>query len=105
MSKMIIHKVPVLQMRALFKWPLAGENLWYVSFLYIFEMLMTLFINLIFVAYDDLISMLRKMVDKGLLKKENFDLLIIAETIEELYEKMKFFKPLPTPKWITKNQT
>ena len=55
--------------------------------------------------YDDLIGMLRKMVDKGLLKKENFDLLIIAEPIEDLYEKMKFFKPLPTPKWITKNQT
>ena len=55
--------------------------------------------------YDDLINMLRKMVDKGLLKKENFDLLIIAETIEELYDKMKFFKPLPTPKWITNSQT
>ena len=49
--------------------------------------------------------MLRKMVKTGLLKKENYDLLIIAETIEELYEKMKFFKPQPTPKWITKSQT
>ena len=55
--------------------------------------------------YDDLMAMLRKMVKTGLLKKENYDLLIIAETIEELYEKMKFFKPQPTPKWITKSQT
>ncbi|MBZ9630636.1 TIGR00730 family Rossman fold protein [Salegentibacter sp. LM13S] len=55
--------------------------------------------------YDDLIAMLKTMVRKGLLRKENFDLLIIAEDIEELMEKMYNFKPMPVPKWMNKDQT
>ncbi len=55
--------------------------------------------------YDDLIAMLKKMVRTGLLRKENFDLLQIGENIEELLEKMHNFKPLPVPKWISKEQT
>ncbi|WP_289021812.1 TIGR00730 family Rossman fold protein [uncultured Salegentibacter sp.] len=55
--------------------------------------------------YDDLIAMLKTMVRKGLLKKENFDLLIIAENTEELLEKMYHFKPMPVPKWMRKDQT
>ncbi|MGY5850451.1 LOG family protein [Salegentibacter sp. F14] len=55
--------------------------------------------------YDHLIAMLRTMVDKELLKKEHFDMLLIAEDIEELLEKMYNFKPLPVPKWINKTQT
>ncbi|MFD1096547.1 LOG family protein [Salegentibacter chungangensis] len=54
--------------------------------------------------YDDLIAMLKKMVRKGLLKKDNFDILLIAEDIEELLEKMHNFKPMPVPKWMNKNQ-
>jgi len=54
--------------------------------------------------YDDLIAMLKKMVRKGLLKKENFDLLLIGENIEELLEKMHNFKPMPVPKWMNKDQ-
>ncbi|MFZ0489970.1 MAG: TIGR00730 family Rossman fold protein [Salegentibacter sp.] len=54
--------------------------------------------------YDDLIEMLKTMVRKGLLKKENFDILLIAEDAEELLEKMRNFKPMPVPKWMNKNQ-
>lgn len=55
--------------------------------------------------FDDLIEMMKSMVRKGLLKKDNLDLVLIAETIEELYEKMKLFKPVPVPKWMNKDQT
>lgn len=55
--------------------------------------------------YDDLIAMLKTMVRKGLLRKENFDLLLIGEDIEELLEKMYNFKPMPVPKWMNKDQT
>lgn len=55
--------------------------------------------------YDDLIEMLKNMVRKGLLKKDNFELLLIAENTEELLEKMHNFKPMPVPKWMNKNQT
>lgn len=55
--------------------------------------------------YDDLIEMLKNMVREGLLKKDNFELLLIAENTEELLEKMHNFKPMPVPKWMNKNQT
>ena len=55
--------------------------------------------------YDDLIAMLMTMVRKELLRKENFDMLLIAENIEELLDKMYNFKPLPVPKWMNKEQT
>lgn len=55
--------------------------------------------------FDDLIEMMKNMVRKGLLKKENLGLILISETIEELYEKMKFFKPISVPKWMNKDQT
>ncbi|MDT0644367.1 TIGR00730 family Rossman fold protein [Zunongwangia sp. F363] len=55
--------------------------------------------------YDELIAILKTMVRKDLLKKENFDLLLIAEDIEELLKKMANFKPVAVPKWMNKNQT
>lgn len=55
--------------------------------------------------FDDLIEMMKSMVRKGLLKKENLDLVLIAESIEALFEKMKFFEPVPVPKWMNKDQT
>ncbi|MDT0687273.1 TIGR00730 family Rossman fold protein [Autumnicola psychrophila] len=55
--------------------------------------------------YDDLIAMLKTMVRKGLLKKANLDLLLIAEDIDELLEKMANFKPIPVAKWLNKSQT
>ncbi|HEY9184294.1 MAG TPA: TIGR00730 family Rossman fold protein [Salegentibacter sp.] len=55
--------------------------------------------------YDELIAMLKTMVRKELLRKENFDILLIGEDTEELLEKMHNFKPLPVSKWIEKEQT
>lgn len=54
--------------------------------------------------YDDLLAMLRKMVAQGFLKKENYEMLLVDETVEGLLKKMKEYKPLPLPKWIQKNQ-
>ncbi|TRO67013.1 TIGR00730 family Rossman fold protein [Christiangramia sabulilitoris] len=55
--------------------------------------------------YDDLINMLQKMCDKGLLKPENLDILLISDNFEDLLEQMRKFEPQPVPKWMNKNQT
>ena len=55
--------------------------------------------------YDDLIAMLQKMTEKGLLKPDNLDILLISDDFEELLGKMREFKPKPVPKWMNKNQT
>ncbi|MFO8147790.1 MAG: TIGR00730 family Rossman fold protein [Gillisia sp.] len=55
--------------------------------------------------YDDLIELLHNMVRKGLLKEENMNLVLVSETMEMLFEKMLYFKPMPVPKWMNKNQT
>ncbi len=55
--------------------------------------------------YNDLLELIDKMVGKGLLKEENLNLLLVSETIEDLYEQMLNFKPMPGPKWMNKDQT
>lgn len=55
--------------------------------------------------YDDLLKMMQNMVEKGLLKKENMELVLVSDNIEDLLEKMRKFTPLPVPKWMNKNQT
>lgn len=55
--------------------------------------------------YDDLLKMMDNMVEKGLLKRSNMDLVLVASTIEELVEKMRNFIPIEVPKWMNKNQT
>ncbi len=55
--------------------------------------------------YDDLLAMMDKMVAKGLLQKSNMDLVLVADTIEDLIEKMRHFEPIPVPAWMNKNQT
>ena len=55
--------------------------------------------------YDDLIGMLDKMCAKGLLKKDNLEILLVADNFEELLEKMRNYQPKPVPKWMNKNQT
>jgi uncharacterized protein (TIGR00730 family) len=54
--------------------------------------------------YDELLAMLRTMVNKGFLKHENYDMLLVDNSIEGLLLKMKNYKPLPLPKWIKKDQ-
>ncbi len=55
--------------------------------------------------YDDLLEMMNNMVRKGLLKEEYMNLVLVSDTIQELYEKMLSFKPMPVPKWMNKDQT
>jgi len=55
--------------------------------------------------YDDLLNFIEVMIAKGLLKPSYKQLLLVAETAEELLKKMDDFKPLPVPKWMNKNQT
>ena len=50
--------------------------------------------------YDDLIAMMHTMMEKGLLKKKNFDLLIIETEVSKLLERMRKFVPSHEPKWI-----
>ena len=50
--------------------------------------------------YDDLLSALRNMVDKGFLKHENYDILLVDTTVEGLLDQMENFKPMAMPKWL-----
>ena len=55
--------------------------------------------------YDDLLNMMDKMVKKGLLRSSNMKLVLVANTIEDLIDKMRNFEPIEVPKWMNKNQT
>lgn len=55
--------------------------------------------------YDELVAMLQKLTEKGLLRKENLEILLVADNFEELFEKMLNYEPKPVPKWMNKNQT
>jgi len=54
--------------------------------------------------YTELMTMLGKMVDQGFVKKENYDMILVDETIEGLLTQMENYHPLPVPKWIKKEQ-
>ena len=54
--------------------------------------------------YDALIQQCKIMVDRGFLKQENLDAVVMDTTIEGLLEKMNNFVPLPTPKWLNKER-
>lgn len=54
--------------------------------------------------YTELMKMLAKMVDQGFVKKENYDMIVVDETIDGLLRQMENYKPLPVPKWIKKEQ-
>jgi uncharacterized protein (TIGR00730 family) len=55
--------------------------------------------------YDDLSQLLETMVQKGFLKVENQRMLLFADTLEQLLEKMQSYQAPATPKWITKETT
>jgi uncharacterized protein (TIGR00730 family) len=54
--------------------------------------------------YDPLISLLEKMVDKGFLKKQNRDMLLMSDNIEDLITQMKNYVAPVLGKWITKEK-
>lgn len=55
--------------------------------------------------YDDLIRLLQRMVDNGLLKKSNYAMVLVADTIEGLLQKMEDYEPSQETKWMTNSQT
>lgn len=54
--------------------------------------------------YDDLMQMLTNMESKGFVRKENFNMILIDNTITGLLHKMGNYSPTKTSKWITKEQ-
>ncbi len=54
--------------------------------------------------YDELLKMLRKMVDRQFLKQENYDMLLVDGAIDSLLDRMQNYQPRPLPKWIHKDQ-
>lgn len=54
--------------------------------------------------YDELLSLLQKMVDKGFLKTINKEMLLISDDIEELLNIMKRYEAPLVGKWIEKEE-
>jgi len=54
--------------------------------------------------YDALLQMMQNMVEQGFVKQDNLNMVLIDENIEGLLEKMRNYKPVVIPKWITKEQ-
>ncbi len=54
--------------------------------------------------YDELLKMLQKMVERGFLKQENLEMLLVADQIEQLLTQMADYQPKPVVKWIKKEQ-
>ena len=54
--------------------------------------------------YDSLIEMIQTMVDKGLLKEANQQMLLVSNEIEDLLYKMKNYQPPTVGKWIDKKE-
>ncbi len=55
--------------------------------------------------YDALILQADKMVQEGFLNQNNRDMLLSADNIEQLFELIDNFVPMPAPKWMTNQQT
>lgn len=55
--------------------------------------------------YDHLIAFIQTMVDSALLRAENQAMLLVANTIEELLEKMENYTAPAIPKWLNKEST
>jgi uncharacterized protein (TIGR00730 family) len=53
--------------------------------------------------YDALIAQCKMMVERGFLKQENLDAVVVDHTIEGLLKQMNNYKPLPAPKWLNKS--
>lgn len=55
--------------------------------------------------YDDLLSALKNMVDKGFLKQENLEILLVDTTVDGLLAQMQAFVPQAMPKWLKASLT
>lgn len=50
--------------------------------------------------YNHLITFIQEMVNAGLLKKENQEMVLIGDTIEDLLRKMENYQVSTVPKWL-----
>jgi uncharacterized protein (TIGR00730 family) len=55
--------------------------------------------------YDGLFTLLQNMVDNGLLKSTNQDILLKSDSIDELLNQMRNYRAPETKKWISKTET
>ncbi|MCA5005336.1 LOG family protein [Sphingobacterium bovistauri] len=55
--------------------------------------------------YDHLIAFVQNMVDAGLLKTENRDMLLVSNNIEDLIQKMEDYIAPDVPKWLNKENS
>ncbi len=55
--------------------------------------------------YDDLLQLLENMVRKGFLSIENYELLLVSDSIENLLQKMEDFKSPQLPKWLNPDRS
>lgn len=55
--------------------------------------------------YDALIELLKVMVDKGLLKDVNAEMLLVSDNIDDLLNKMQNYVPPTVGKWIDKKKS
>ena len=54
--------------------------------------------------YDPLLTMLKEMVQKGFVKQENFEMILVSDSCSDLLQKMRKYEPIPVPKWLNKDQ-
>ncbi|MFB9054288.1 TIGR00730 family Rossman fold protein [Formosa undariae] len=54
--------------------------------------------------FDHLIAYFKTMVERGFLKQEILDAVVVDDTVVGLLEKMNNYKPLPAPKWLNKDR-
>lgn len=52
--------------------------------------------------YDDLLSLIDTMVNKGFLKEKNKEMLLVSDNIETLLEKMKKYEAPSDGKWLSR---
>ncbi|WP_159024178.1 TIGR00730 family Rossman fold protein [Formosa sp. L2A11] len=54
--------------------------------------------------FDHLLAYCKTMVERGFLKQDNLDAVVVDNTIDGLLEKMNNYKPLPAPNWLNKDR-
>ena len=53
--------------------------------------------------YDDLLSLIRRMVEKGFLKEINQKMLLVSDDINDLLNQMENYEAPTVDKWVTKS--
>jgi uncharacterized protein (TIGR00730 family) len=54
--------------------------------------------------YDTLITLVQTMVDSGFVKKQNQEMLLVADNIQDLLHQMKNYSAPAVGKWISKDK-